>query len=789
MKLTKKTFNSYKHSKRFYRILLSYIMLVVILLMFVGSAVYGTFVKTLQKDVEESNIASLMQIRNNMDVKFREMEQVALDIYNNPRLGPYTVAQNGYDSMQAVNELKKYISSNALIQDVVVNYQNVYDNKMYASSGVYDKDVFFNRIYSYENWNMEKYNEAVKGFTHPIVRKVEPVWLNNFNKTEMATYIYPLPVGTLKPYELVIFLIRGSEIRSLMGNFSKNYLGYTYILDSKKDLFMSVASGDSKGKEESIYTKLDINNLNDGINSVVLDNTKYSVVKLTSNYNEWSYIVAMPSYQFMEKVERSLQFFKIIFLGMLFAGICLSILLAARNYKPLKKLAESIVNKHVGEGKIGNKDEIALIYRFMDEVTIENRGLMSRLKSQSGILKEQFLMRLIKGRVTNVNDLDEMMEISNIRFSNRNYAVMVISIDHYSEFENNNTKNMQEVIKFNIGNLSEELSMAIGRGYAVELAEDNGIVVLLEIDNDSNPEGHVSELACRIKEFFKEYFDFTLTIGVSPIYPNILDTGTYFIRARIAKSYRLIMGTDRVILYGEIEILETKNNWYPSDQENRLISALRIGDYKPIIEITESMVNSIKSEEMSSDNAQRICKWITNTLYKTISDLNIDLDVKFEELITLKYETLEEFVECLRISTEHLCKVVQMQKESKNFLLREQIYKYVNENYSDNTLCLERIAQHFNLSASYITRYFKDQTGYSLMKYIDMVRNDKAKELLQETNMILRDIISAIGNVDETNFIRKFKMKEGVTPSQFRNISRDNLKNIQDKIASGIKNN
>jgi len=115
---------------------------------------------------------------------------------------------------------------------------------------------------------------------------------------------------------------------------------------------------------------------------------------------------------------------------------------------------------------------------------------------------------------------------------------------------------------------------------------------------------------------------------------------------------------------------------------------------------------------------------------------------------------------------------VENSKESRNFNLRDKIIDYVRDNYSDSNLCLNSIAVMFSVTPSYITRYFKDQTGYPLIQYVDMLRLEKAKELLKESDLRLKELVSKIGYIDETNFIRKFKKSEGLTPIQYRNLVR-----------------
>lgn len=96
-----------------------------------------------------------------------------------------------------------------------------------------------------------------------------------------------------------------------------------------------------------------------------------------------------------------------------------------------------------------------------------------------------------------------------------------------------------------------------------------------------------------------------------------------------------------------------------------------------------------------------------------------------------------------------------------------QIDKYIDENIASD-LSLNAIASHMHISASYLSRIFKKETGYSLSDYINMRRIEKAKKLLLHTDIYTYVIAEMVGYNDATYFSSIFKKYEGVSPSQFR---------------------
>ncbi len=96
------------------------------------------------------------------------------------------------------------------------------------------------------------------------------------------------------------------------------------------------------------------------------------------------------------------------------------------------------------------------------------------------------------------------------------------------------------------------------------------------------------------------------------------------------------------------------------------------------------------------------------------------------------------------------------------------ICRFVDANYSDGNLSVQSIAEHFGLSLNYISKYFKQQQGEGLAKYIILKRMSAAKTLLINTNYSIAKIASETGFFSSNVFIRSFKKVEGITPGQYR---------------------
>lgn len=83
-------------------------------------------------------------------------------------------------------------------------------------------------------------------------------------------------------------------------------------------------------------------------------------------------------------------------------------------------------------------------------------------------------------------------------------------------------------------------------------------------------------------------------------------------------------------------------------------------------------------------------------------------------------------------------------------------------------LSLEEVAGRLFLNKCYLSRIFKQVTGFTVSEYIHMNRLKKARELLTETSMGITEISEALGYDSITYFERVFKRSAGVSPAGYR---------------------
>lgn len=100
--------------------------------------------------------------------------------------------------------------------------------------------------------------------------------------------------------------------------------------------------------------------------------------------------------------------------------------------------------------------------------------------------------------------------------------------------------------------------------------------------------------------------------------------------------------------------------------------------------------------------------------------------------------------------------------------LISQIFSYISSNYSNPSLSLTEIASHFNMNASYLSRFFRQTAGLPISKYIIDFRMTKAVALLKRKDLSVKYIAISVGYSDPLYFSREFSRLFRTSPSSYR---------------------
>ena len=148
-------------------------------------------------------------------------------------------------------------------------------------------------------------------------------------------------------------------------------------------------------------------------------------------------------------------------------------------------------------------------------------------------------------------------------------------------------------------------------------------------------------------------------------------------------------------------------------------------------------------------------------------------------------KALTELLQCLN-KNEHPTDI-HLSCIAYNILCKIQSFNYVTQNapsaISDTVaeviqymkiniqepLSLDILAAHVNISPSYLSHLFRDETGCSPIEYLARLKINLAKTILKSTTRTISDIGISLGYSSSASFINAFTSRVGISPGQYRN--------------------
>ena len=92
---------------------------------------------------------------------------------------------------------------------------------------------------------------------------------------------------------------------------------------------------------------------------------------------------------------------------------------------------------------------------------------------------------------------------------------------------------------------------------------------------------------------------------------------------------------------------------------------------------------------------------------------------------------------------------------------------YIAKHYREK-LYLDDIAEHLGISPTYLSRLFKKDTGIRLQDYINLVRIDRASNMLKYSELSLSEIAEYVHFPSQSDFGKIFRQQMHMTPKEYR---------------------
>lgn len=215
----------------------------------------------------------------------------------------------------------------------------------------------------------------------------------------------------------------------------------------------------------------------------------------------------------------------------------------------------------------------------------------------------------------------------------------------------------------------------------------------------------------------------------------------------------------------EKTIRESPAEQFLSDMLNNMIRDIQLEDMMHLWEHYHFLKNSVEGLEHYS---QIYTKFMFSNLVKEFYEKLHMEGRKLEKAIQKVYELPS--IQAVLQMVENCIYALEKQISETKSGSRDEVAKaksYIYEHYKED-ISVEVLADLVYLSPGYFSYIFKKETGVNLSRFVRMYRIEKAKELLENTNMKIVQICSETGFSNVSYFCKNFREYCGCSPEQFR---------------------
>ncbi|MFZ5988860.1 MAG: helix-turn-helix transcriptional regulator, partial [Bacillota bacterium] len=264
-----------------------------------------------------------------------------------------------------------------------------------------------------------------------------------------------------------------------------------------------------------------------------------------------------------------------------------------------------------------------------------------------------------------------------------------------------------------------------------------------------------------------------VTISVGKVVENINDIYLSFSHAQMLMSKKFIYGKGSIISDDKDGIKTSKEG---EDVDiKKALGELYTSVYISNKEEIDRLLGEIALRLASGDSSEDIIKLnYFNIYFAIVNKLNME-EHNMGENLQINETVISDFMEIYKkTSLNELhdyikCKLISLTEEvskKRPDCTMKKIIDYINKNYNGDVK-LETLAQMFNYNSAYLGKLFKSHTGEYFNTYLDMVRIENAKQMLED-GLKVYQVAERIGYYNINYFISKFKKYVGDSPSSYK---------------------
>ncbi|MEN6316778.1 MAG: AraC family transcriptional regulator [Clostridiaceae bacterium] len=658
---------------------------------------------------------------------------------------------HNYDNLLMIRKMNKYLLVYPYLEDFVV-YIKGFDYVI-TVNGTFEKDAYFSRFYK-SNYYTEDFwlEEMKKNFMFKVYAEKE---FSLQDTVYQSTTLDLMPIVLKNVTNSQFLLTAFIDVDQFTGSLDKDFFTDFFIYDENGDRIYPddnslngrdefLAMTDIAENKTSYYQKVD--------NGYLFTYKSYK--------NSLTYCKFYPDTIIRDQINETNRLMTLIIITAMLISTLLSVYIVKKFNNPVKSMYQLIKDSKSAKDTGTDVIDLKNIKDRVAGIVSQNTNYAKDINEKDSLLKNYFWQTKLKNIILNPNESGK----NQVEYPN--YAVVLFKIHyrnayylHIAKEINEGTYVLKDLIHVYI---YEQFNDAV-----TFQMDEKQIVSIVGVKKDIiTIRDYIDKVAQKLTnedEFV--YF----TIAYSEINYSSSELHEVYERVLGALKYRKLVEKTQIL--SERTINKKLDGFYFSkDQREQFTNLLENGKKEECIQLINSIFDyNIKKE------TNELCIYLlfvdvvdccSNVLLQLYNEIPANLPLTNEYYHQEHCESVSNYRIKYEFVISECVDYINKNQKQTDYII-DYVKNYINENYSKD-ISVDILADKLKISRTYLSRYFKNNTGMNLSDYLNTFRMKKACTLLQNSMLMVKDIAPQVGIYNISTFMRLFKSYTGKTPNDYR---------------------
>lgn len=726
----------------FNRLLLSYMPIFIIVVTFTFFVFFQLLSEQSRKEALNANKMLSLQAMRLIDTSLKAIDNmVMMETINNKELINFfnnETKNNIYINISAVKEMQDMISSYPMIDSI---YFVRYEDNFVLSNATSDQ---------ISNYKDEPF----------IKRAMDPLVSKHWSGVRSFEQF------SVKGSKPVVSLVRGAP----------------FITGEKGMIVVNVATDSLQNSINDLYdSETSFIGIRDAAgNDLFRDLSSKEQSKIFSNYvssyTGWSYQSGLVNGKVFHLISSLYNVWFIIGIAMIVVGFVWLLYVTRRNSKPLEQIVARIRDYRLPSSKEGG-DEFSFIESALSNI-IEQSNQYQQKHEEDRHLRTRYLFhQLIEGDM-GLSHEEWLEETSSLQlpYASDRQVVLVIEMDKYSDFCCKYSRKDQNLLKFALRSVIEELAPKYELLLWTEWTSAFQLSVMLFVDSDEDANRTmILELFESVRLWAQDNLKFTVTVGIGEQVAQLSSVANSYKEALRALKYKIVLGENRIITnehianHGQAEVFSHLNAIRSIIQSFRLLE----DDWKTRY---EELFSDMKLGLLTKDEIKNLMNYLIYYLGREMAGMTKEFQEiwvrdglpKLSKVIDDCHSLDQMREESLDVLNGLFTALLEAQDKRLHAATIREMRKFIEDEYANPNMSLDYLSSTFNISSKYVSKLFKEETGQKFVDFLIDIRMQEAQRHLTESQASMQEVAEQVGYSSAISFSRVFKKVVGCSPSEFR---------------------